>query len=163
MSAFRPIAAMVAFALVVGAGMAFEGLLIGGFPMGLVGVHGGPALGASLGLGLTLRAPRVFPAGVAGRLTAWGLALLLLASPYLLLSFGGLPPWTPARLVATAVLAATCFLQCARVGSFWPAIVLPLWPALTMSAMSFCEPCWQSSNAAWCGHACDAPPSADCP
>jgi hypothetical protein len=173
------------FAIVVGFGLAFEGLLLGGLPMAFVGIAGGPVLGAMLGLGLGLslsavvtrraqqyaeepepaRLPailRAFPEGRVGRLSAWALALLLLASPFPLLWAGGLPPVTLVGLGGTALLSALCFLQCARCESFWPAIVVPLWPMLTLFAMSQLYPCWQASNAAWCGHMCDSPPAHHC-
>jgi hypothetical protein len=172
----------IAGAVIVGVALVMEGFLLGGFPMGFVAMSGGPVLGGALGLGLGLwmiarrasrragqaRAPRLswilraFPDGRAGALSAWALSLLLLASPYALLSVGGLPPDLPARIVVTALLAAICFLQCARRGSFWPALVLPLWPVLTVAAMGYFYPCWRASNAAWCGHMCDSPPGPRC-
>jgi len=170
-------ASMIAFAVVIGAALTTEGFALS-FPMGLVGARGGPVLGAALGLGLSLQTPkaiarsrsaarlswilRSLPAGRAGALSAWALALLLLASPYALLSVGGLPPLTLSRLGVTGCLATLCFLQCARRRDFWPAIVLPLWPVLTLLAMSHHYPCWQSSNAGWCGHTCDSPAYPSC-
>jgi ABC-type branched-subunit amino acid transport system permease subunit len=95
-------------------------------------------------------------------LISWGLGLLLLASPFGLLRFGFLPPLTPARLAVTALLGGLCFLQCARVRRFWPAIVLLAWPAAFVLAIETRFPCWRGSNAAWCGHACDGPPEEGC-
>ncbi|EYF01805.1 hypothetical protein [Chondromyces apiculatus] len=165
------------FAVLVGFALGIEGLALG-WVMIHVGALGGAVLGAALGLGVALwradrrtRPPRplplpwlsrAFPAGRAASRFAWVLALLLLASPYALLWKGGLPPLDALRLGVTALLAVLCFLQCARSGSFWPALVIPLWPVLTLHAMTHHYPCWQASNAAWCGHACDGPPDSPC-
>jgi hypothetical protein len=162
------------------------GLFLGGFVGAHIGYSAGPLLGAALGVSLGLAAlpgierrrrrealdgsppppdpfiMRLFPEGRPGVLLSWGLALLLLASPFGLVRFGLLPPLSPVRLAVTVLLGALCFLQCARVRRFWPVIVLLAWPAAFIFAMETRFPCWRSSNAAWCGHACDGPPEASC-
>lgn len=162
------------------------GLVLGGFIGAQIGYSGGPPLGAALGVSLGLAALgkierrrrragadappiaqdpillRVFPEGRKGALISWALGALLLASPFALLRFGLLPPLSPFRLALTVLVGAGCFLQCARVRRFWPALALLAWPAAFMLAVDARFPCWQSSNAAWCGHACDGPPEAWC-
>lgn len=174
---------------VVGAAAAaFLLALLGMFMGGLIGVQigygAGPLLGGALGVSGGLAAAisierrrarvtasplppdprvlRIFPEGRAGMLISWIFALLLLASPFGLLQFGFLPPLSPIRLAVTAFLGCLCFLQCARVRRFWPALVLLGWPAAFVFAIETRFPCWRGSNAAWCGHACDGPPEPGC-
>jgi hypothetical protein len=149
----------------------------------------GPLLGAGLGASVGLIAPsamdrarrarrlearldepqdrpppglRALPSGRRGLLLSWALGLLLVASPFALLAVGALPPLPLWRLAATAALGWLCFLQCARVRRFWPAILIVLWPAAFVFAMDAHFPCWRGSNAEWCGHMCDGPPEEAC-
>jgi hypothetical protein len=162
------------------------GALVGAFIGLQIGYEAGPLLGGALGVSLGLAALgeierrrrrarvdasppppdplvlRVFPEGRTGVLISWALGVLLLVSPFGLLRFGLLPPLSPVRLAVTVLLGALCFLQCARVRRFWPAIVLLAWPAAFMFAIDTRFPCWRGSNAVWCGHSCDGPPDPSC-
>jgi hypothetical protein len=168
----------------LGLGLAFgaEGMALSGFIGWEMGLAGGTVSGAVFGASLGLRCPRLcarrakqaspvsplpgplrlFPGGRTGSALAWASTLLLVASPYVLLGFGLLPPWPPWRLVLTALLGTWSALQCARLGKFWPALLLPIWPVVALSALSAHFPCWRGSNAEWCGHMCDSPPAEHC-
>jgi hypothetical protein len=171
---------------ILGVVLAIEGMALGAFVGAEIGLTGGVIFGALFGASVAWRFPAfvarwrarrryadpapdplpkpfsVSPGGGLGKAASWAFALLLVASPWALLSVGYLPPLPPWRMAVTAVLASCCFLACARVGTAWPALLVFLWPAAYQKALESEFPCWRSSNATWCGHSCDGPPEPWC-